>query len=547
MKAPITRLVAPFLALSAVAWTGFAATTTADADEASAQAAPTNLRRLTEAQYRQAIADVFGPDIKVVGRFEPDLRVEGLLAVGASAVSVTPAGLEQYEEIARGIAAEVTDPAHRDRLVGCGPDAADPKGAACAERFLGRVGRKLYRRPLARTELAGLTGAALAAAESLGDFHAGLAASLTGVLTSPHFLFRIDAPDRSGKALDGYSKASRLSYLLWNAAPDDALLAAAGNGSLDTPAGLRAEVDRLMASPRLNDGVRAFFTDFLMLDEMDRLSKDVLIFPAFSPAVAADLREQTLRTITDELVARNGSYMGLFTSRRIAMKRSLGPIYDIPVARTDWYMHEFPQGDPRTGLLTHASMLALHSHPGRTSPTLRGKAMREVLLCEKVPPPPANVSFAVVQDVTNAALKTTRARLQAHLDDEECSSCHKVTDPVGLGLEQFDGAGRFRTRENGEMIDVTGTFERAAFDGAAQLGRLFGDSGQISQCLVRTAWRYANGRDPARADEPALAALHTRFAGEGHRFTGLLRAIALDPSFHALPASPARRQQLAKN
>lgn len=538
MKTTITRLAAPALALAALAWTGIAGTTAADADEMTAQAPPSHLRRLTQAQYRQAIADVFGPDIKVVGRFEPDLRVEGLLALGASAVSVTPGGLEQYEEIARGIAGEVTDAAHRERLVGCAPGPADPQGAQCAAGFLGRVGLKLYRRPLARAELATLTGVALESAERLGDFHAGLAAALTGVLTSPHFLFRVDAQNRSGKALDGYSRASRLSYLLWNAAPDDALLAAAGNGTLETPEGLRREVDRMMASPRLNDGVRAFFTDFLMLDEMDRLSKDVLIFPAFTPAIAADLREQTLRTITDELVARNGSYMDLFTSRRIAMKRSLGPIYDVPVAGTDWHIYEFPDGDPRTGLLTHASMLALHSHPGRTSPTLRGKAMREVLLCEKVPPPPANVSFAVVQDVTNAALKTTRARLQAHLDDEECSSCHKVTDPVGLGLEQFDGAGRFRSRENGEIIDVTGTFERAAFDGAAQLGRLFGQSEQISQCLVRTAWRYANGRDPARGDEPALAALQVRFSGEGHRFTGLLRAIALDPSFHALPTRP---------
>jgi hypothetical protein len=508
----------------------------ARASEAGADAAPAMLRRLTEAQYRRTIADVFGADIKVIGRFEPDLRVEGLLAVGTTAVSTTPAGLEQYEEIARGIAAQVTDDAHRGKLVGCAPDGDDPDGAKCAERFLTRVGLRLYRRPLARAEVRLLTTSALTSAERLGGFDAGLAASLAGMLTSPHFLFRIDNPAPGGKSVDGFSKATRLSYLLWNTAPDEALLAAAASGALDTPEGLAGQVDRLIASSRFAEGVSAFFTDYLMLDDIDTLSKDVLIFPAFTSSVAAAAREQTLRTITHLLVERNGDYRELFTSRRIAMTRALGPIYDIPVGRDGWYIHEFPAGDPRGGLLTHASLLALHSHPGRTSPTLRGKAIREVLRCEKVPTPPANVNFAVVQDVDNPTLKTTRARLQAHLDDESCASCHKITDPIGFGLEQFDGAGQFRTRENGEIIDVSGMFEKTAYNGAAELGRLFHDSPDVSACLVRTAWRYASGRDPRDVDEPAIEALTGRFKADGHRLTALLRAIALDPAFYAMPA-----------
>jgi hypothetical protein len=507
------------------------------------EAPPSQVRRLTEAQYRRTIADVFGPDITVVGRFEPDLRVDGLLAVGASAISISPAGLEQYEDIARGVAGQVVDPAHRDRLVGCAPSAADAKGAACARDFFARVGRKLYRRPLAPAELKLFTDSALQASARLGDFHGGLSASLAGMLTSPSFLFRVDAPGRDGRQVDGYSKAVRLSYLLWNTTPDDELLAAAGRGELDTGEGLRRQVDRLMASPRFSDGVRAFFSDFLHLDEVDNLSKDTLIFPAFTSSVAVEAREQTLRTITHVLVEQDGDYRDLFTTRRMAMTRSLGPLYDIPVLRDDWYIHEFPEGDPRTGLLTQATLLAMHSHPGRTSPTLRGKAVREILLCEKVPAPPANVNFAVVQDVNNATLKTTRARLQAHLDDEECASCHKATDPIGLGLEQFDGAGQFRTIENDEPIDVTGAFEKRPFNGAAELGQLFHDSPQVSACLVRSAWRYANARDPRAEDLPAIEGLTRSFAADGHRFTRLMRTIALDPDFYALAREPrpARR------
>ena len=507
----------------------------ARADESLADTPPSQLRRLTELQYRTAIADAFGPEIKVVGRFAPDLRIDGLQAVGASAVSVTPSSLEQYEEIARSIAAQVTDKDHRDALVGCGPSASDAKGADCARDFIQKAGLKLYRRPVAAAELQQRVAATLESAARLNDFHAGLAATLAGMLTSPDFLFRIDWPDRGGRGIDAWSAASRLSYLLWNASPDAALLAAAADGSLNTAAGRARQVDRMMASPRFADGVRAFFSDYLRLDGMDELSKDALIYPAFNSSVATAMREQTLRTITWLLVDQKGDYRDLFTSSAIAMNRTLGPIYDIPVTKADWYIHQFPSGDPRTGLLTHASMLAQHSHPGRTSPTLRGVALTEIFLCEKVPAPPANVNFAVVQNVDNPTLKTTRLRLQAHLDDEECASCHKRTDPMGLGLEQFDGAGQFRTVEHDVPIDVTGSFEAKAFNGAMAMGKLFHDSNHVSACLVQSAWRYAHGRNPAPGDAQNIGNLTKTFAADGYRFAALMRSIALDPAYMALP------------
>jgi hypothetical protein len=499
----------------------------------NAQEAPATMRRLTEAQYRNSIADIFGADIKIVGRFEPDLRVDGLLAVGTSAVSMTPGGLEQYEEIARGIAAQVTDEGLRDKLIGCAPGPADPAGVRCAENFLKRVGLHLYRRPLPVDELRRLVALTNSASRQLGGFHAGLAAALASMLTIPQFLFRIDAPGRGGE-VDSYSKASHLSFLLWNTSPDQALLAAAADGTLDTAGGLAKEVDRLMASPRFVAGVTAFFTDFLQLDAMETLSKDSVIYPAFTSTVAAAAREQTLRTITDLLITHKGDYRDLFTTRRFAMNRVLGPLYDIPITRNDWYMHEFPEGDPRVGLLTQVSLLALHSHPGRTSPTLRGKALREELLCQKIPSPPANVNFAVVQDVNNPTLKTTRARLQAHEDDEECASCHRLTDPIGLGLEQFDGAGLFRTMEHDQRIDVTGVFDKQPFDGAAALGKLFHDSSDVSDCLVMSAWKYANGRQASLSDEAQIVKLTEQLASTGYRFTTLFRAIALDPGFYRI-------------
>ena len=502
-----------------------------------------SVRRLTESQYRAAIAEAFGPEIEVVGRFEPDMRVGGLAAVGASSVSITPAGFEQYDAIARHVAEQVFAPAARSRLVGCGPGSGDPAGARCAAGFVSRVGLKLFRRPVAPREVQAAVARTLASAQRLGSFDAGLQATLVGMLTSPDFLFRIDLPASHGLAgtIDGYSRASRLSFLLWNAPPDSALLEAAGKGLLDSPDGLGAQVDRMIASPRFVDGVRAFFDDFLQLRDMETLSKDGLIYPNFSTTVAAASREQVLRTITDLLVDHKGDYRDLFTTRRFAMTRALGPIYNVPVSGSGWSMYEFPEGDPRIGLLTQAGLLALHSHPGRTSPTLRGKSLRETVLCEQVPSPPANVNFSVVQDVNNVSLKTTRQRLEAHLDDEECASCHKATDGLGLSLEQFDGAGQFRSTEHDVPIDTSGKFDKAVFAGVPALARLMHDSPKVSQCVVSTAWRYANGRDAGPADRPELDRLNASFAASGHRFIDLMRTIALDPQFYAMPRIPQAR------
>jgi len=537
----MTRKVSRIVLAVAAGFAGFGmiASTASFGGPAISTPQPT-VRRLTEAQYRAAIAEAFGPRIEVVGRFEPDMRVGGLTAVGASAVSITPAAFEQYDAIARHIAEQVFTPDHRAELVGCAPGADDPDGARCAASFIRRIGLKLYRRPVGEGQVRVAVARTLAGAQKLGGFDAGLQTVLVGMLTSPDFLFRIDAPARAGPAdaIDSYSKATRLSFLLWNAPPDDALLAAAASGALDRPDGLQAQVDRMIASARFTQGVRAFFDDFLQLRDIDTLSKDALIYPAFSTTVAAAAREQTLRTITDLLVERRGDYRDLFTTRRFAMTRALGPIYDIPVASSGWSIYEFPEGDPRIGLLTQASLLALHSHPGRTSPTLRGKSIRETLLCQEVSSPPANVNFAVVQDVNNATLKTTRQRLEAHLDDEECASCHKATDGLGLSLEQFDGAGSFRGTEHGEPIDVTGKFDKVPFDGVAALGQLFHDSPKVSQCLVSTVWRYANGRTIEQGDRAELDQLNTSFASNGYRFVDLMRKIALDPRFYTMPRVP---------
>ena len=327
---------------------------------------PPSVRRLTEVQYRQSIADIFGAEIKIPGPFEPDIRRNGLLAVGTSEVAVTRAGFERYDALARNIAAQVTDKENRARLLGCVPENSTTADAACTTQVLKHYGRLLHRRPLDPERLAAYVQTAAAETRRLGDYYAGLSFALAGMLVAPEFLFRIDfaEPDPANpgrERLDGYSKASRLSFLLWNTTPDDALLAAAGRGELDSKSGLAAHVDRMLTSPRLTDGVRAFFSDLLEFEDIETVSKDGTIFPRFSRSVMNDAEEQTLRTITDHLISRNGDYRDLFTTRHTFMTRNLGIVYRVPVAAEEgWEPYEFSEDDGRAGLMTQISFLALH-------------------------------------------------------------------------------------------------------------------------------------------------------------------------------------------
>ena len=516
---------------------------------AEAAGGPVGMRRLTQKQYEQTIADLFGRDIIVGGLFEPDIRDGGLLAVGAGQVSVAASGVAQYNMTARNIAAQVVDEKNRAVLVGCTPAAANKADDACARAFLSRVGKFLYRRPLSEAELQTRVAAAAEATKLRGNFYLGLETSLATLLVSPQFLFVQEhtVTDKSGTVrVDPYSKASRLSFFLWNNAPDDELLAAASRGDLDNPKGLAKQVDRMIASPRLENGVRAFFTDMLEFERYETLAKDSTLYPKFNFKVGEEEQEQTLRTITDHLIARNGDYRDLFTTRNTFLTRTLAAVYEVPLRSisSGWQRYEFAPEAGHAGILTHASFVSLHSHPGRTSPTLRGKALREALLCQKVPDPPGNVNFAIVQDTTNPNFKTVRQRLNAHATEAMCTGCHKITDPMGLALENFDTVGGYRTMENGVKIDTSGELDGVKFTDAVSLGKAVRDSPSTTSCVVNRLYSYGVGRKPTKSEGEWLKTTALKnFETDGYKIPQLLKRIATsDTFFRVLPpdAAPAK-------
>lgn len=495
------------------------------------------LRRLTEAQYRRTIADVFSPDVRLSGRFEPDVRRDGLIAIGSGDASISTAGMEQYHAMAGAVSAQVTGPARRSAFVFCTPARPSQADPVCARSFLAHYGRLLFRRPLTPIELEAQVALAGRIAERSSDFYTGLGEATTALLTSPNFLFRIErSAPQSPARVDDLAVASRLSFLLWNAPPDTELLAAAERGDLALRAGLQNQVERLVASPRLADGIRAFFDDMLQLQRLPGLTKDTARFPYYGPRLAAEAREQTLRTLTDLLIARDGDYRDVFTTRDTVMTPSLAKLYDVPsISGARWTPYRFPSGSARAGVLSQASFLAMFSHPAVSSPTKRGVALNEIFLCRPTPQPPGNVDFSAISAIGQSRRKTMRLRLQQHVEDATCRGCHSQFDPAGVALEQFDAIGRFREREDGEVIDVRSSFGGKSVEGAAGLGRVLHDDPRTAACLVRNLFATGTGSVDAPGDPARIERLTRQFAATGYRLPAFLKALALGNDLYRAP------------
>jgi hypothetical protein len=499
-----------------------------------------SLRRLTEQEYRNSIADIFGKEIEVRGTFEPTKRTSGLEAVSTALLSVTPVGFESFNKMANDIAAQVTAEKYRSKLP-CAPK--DPKAPddVCAREILSHYGLLLFRRPLTAAELDNRVGLSRRMTERTSDFYAGMSYALSMLLQLPDFVFRTEVaiPSADGKSgtLDAYSRATRLSFLMWNSTPDAELLRAAGSGELHTPAGLARQVDRLMASPRLDAGMRAFFDDMLQMSTFDTVSKDSLLYPKWGSAMATSAREETLRTVIDLALHENADIRELMTTRRTYLDRRLAMLYSVPFPFSgDWVKHEFPAESGRSGILTQISMLSMFSHPGRSSPTKRGVALREIFLCLPTPEPPNDVDFSEVNDPNNP-VKTLRDRLMAHTTNPVCAGCHQATDPIGLSLEAFDTIGGYRTTDNGEPIDVSASIQGHNFSGAQGLGQYLHDNPRYPACVARKLYSYSRGLKNATVDDFQDA--YKAFQDSGFRLRALLKSMAVSESFYAVePPSP---------
>lgn len=521
---------------------------------APVQPVKVSVRRVTETQYRHTIADIFGKDIAIDARFEPEKREEGLLALGSMHLSLTSSGFEQYFAMANAISEQAFDEKRRATTISCRPVDARKPDAACAKQFMVSIGERLFRRPLSAAEVQSRVNTASNGAIRANDFYAGMELALTSMLMAPEFLFRIEMaePDPANPRayrLDAYTKASRLSYLLWDTAPDADLLAAAKSGAIHSDATLQEQLVRHTSSPRFQDGARAFFADMLQLDGFDNMIKDPATYPKFNQSVADSAREQTLRTTVDLLVNKKRDYRDIFTSNETFINRYLASVYKVAYASSEeWTRYTFPESSERSGILTQVSFLSLFAHPAASSPTRRGVKVHEIFMCEPTPEPPADVDFSKVQALEKG---TVRVRLLDHMQNTGCTACHRRSDPPGLALEHFDGLGQLRKLENGTLIDVSANLDGKTFTGASGLAKYLHDDPRIPACLVRNVYAYGTGRTTDERDEDFIADQAAAFAASGYRLPDLMVQIASSPEFFkavipggarpaATPSTPAR-------
>ncbi|MCB9669858.1 MAG: DUF1592 domain-containing protein [Alphaproteobacteria bacterium] len=481
------------------------------------------LRRLTIRQYTNTLQDLYGEDLVLPTSLEPDTRLEGLASLGAAVSATSPLGVERYERAADLVASQLLGEGTTGGLP-CDP--SGPADSACARQFVEAEGMRVFRRSLTPEEIDRLAGLVTTVGSQAGDFRVGAFTALTAMLQSPHFVYRTEhAPG----TLDAFELASRLSYFLWDGPPDTELLEAAASGALLEPDMKREQVERMVADARFRRGVRDFFGELYHLEGLDGMTKDPNVFSHASPELWASSKVETLAVIEDLVVDRDADYRTLMTSRRTYVDHRLAALYEIPAPTLDGFAWvELPESTGRRGLLGHASVLGLNAHPTRSSATRRGKFIRGTLLCQFIPPPPADVDTSI-PEASNAP--TLRDRLQVHQEDPTCASCHVPLDSVGLALENFDGEARWRERENDARIDPSGVVDGLPFDDAVGLGDALASHEDLTTCITEQLYAYAVGHPVSNGEDEVVLWLHDDFAGNGFSVAHLMEAIALSDVF----------------
>lgn len=490
-------------------------------------AAPTLLRRLTNEEYDNTVRDLLGDRERPAAAFPPDEAVGGFENNTVTPISQT--GVERYMEAAEGLAARAVK--HLDTLAPC--PSGSPE-AACAGQLLDTLGRRIYRRPLDSRERTALLALFAQEHERSGYTHA-IELVLTAMLESPSFLYRAEPADGSTSAreLTGYELATRLSYLLWASTPDDELLDAAAAGALGNREGLAEAARRLLADRRAQDGVRSFHRQWLDLRVLDTASKSPALYPDFTPELKDAMVEETLRFTSHAVFQGGDSVATLLTSHKSFINAGLARIYGVPAPPGgDFQLVDLP-AEQRSGVLTHASLMAALSGADETSPILRGKFVRERLLCEKIAPPPPDVN---ARPPAFDPRLSKRQRFERHRTDMSCAFCHEALDPPGFAFEHYDALGAWREREGVLPVDATGILTGTddvdgPFDGVVALGARLSTSAQVRRCVATQWFRAAVGRVERVEDNPSLDAIFQTFARSGFDARELIIAIVTSDAF----------------
>ncbi len=437
----------------------------------------------------------------------------------------------------------VSDSPSRRRIFSCRPTSASEE-TACATEIIKRLAGQAYRGPVNAADIRSLMGF-YEQGRDQGDFEDGVRLALQALLASPRFLFRLETvPDgvRPGQnyRITEYDLASRLSYFIWGTGPDQELLKLAGERKLRQPGVLEKQVKRMLADPRSEALSVRFAAQWLRLQDLAKINPDALLYPQYDQTLAAALRRET-ELLFDAIVREDRSVLDLMTADYTFVNERVAKHYGIPNVTGPEFRRVSLQGTPRRGILGHGSVLALTSVADRTSPVQRGKWIMEVLLGSPPPPPPPNVpELEETKGAAGGKLLSVRERMEQHRANPACTSCHKVIDPLGLALENYDVTGAWRIRDGDTPVDASGDlYDGTKMDGPDGLRQaLLKHQDVLLLSFTESLMTYGLGRRVEYFDMPTVRAIVRDAAKADNRMSQFVLGVVESPAFQMSRAEP---------
>jgi hypothetical protein len=501
-----------------------------------------SIHRLNNLEYDNTVRDLLGVPGMAQATFQPD--EQGEFDNTADAFTINDARYEQYFNAAEALGEAVwANAAAKAKIVTCAPGAAMD---TCSTTIITNFGKRAWRRPLTAAEVTRL-GNLQKEATTLGETaDNGIKHVVKTLLASPQFLYRIEFDENptslTPHALSPYELASRLSYLGWSTMPDDMMFAAAENGSISTDAAIASTIDRMLADPtRGNTFTQTFAGQWLGAREMKGHQVEPTAFKDFDEPLRASMINEQLSFFNEFFTAANPRpFTEFFTHDVNFVDARLARHYGLTGVTATTPTKMTISTDTRVGFMGLASFLTFTSFSYRTAPTLRGKWVLLNLLCQTIPDPPANVPQLDTGAAADPALQSqnVRIRLAAHRTQADCAACHALLDPIGLGLENFDAIGAYRTKyANGDTIDPSGVLPtKETFSSVSQLAGILsmGDyQTKMTNCVSSKMMTYALSRALTPADQGYLAQIRAQWAqpAQGWNLKNLLKDIVLNDTF----------------
>jgi hypothetical protein len=430
----------------------------------------------------------------------------------------------------------VSDTPTRRRIFICRPLSAS-EDSECASKILTALARQAYRRPLTQADVNGLLRFYEEGREA-GGFESGIRTALQAMLASPHFILRLEEAPRSVKAGQTYrigdiALASRLSFFLWAAPPDAELVKAASAGSLKNPVILEKQVRRMLADPRAAALAGRFASQWLRLQDLEKIHPDPLLYPQYDHTLAEAMVQET-ELLFENIVRSDRDVLELLTADYTFVNGRLARHYGIPNVVGPRFQRVALTDPNRRGVLGHGSILTMTSVADRTSPVLRGKWVLEVLFGSPPPPPPPDVpDLNETKTSSGSRLLSVRERLEAHRADPKCTSCHKVIDPLGLALEPFDVTGAWRIKDSFVAVDASGQlFDGSKLDGPVALrAALLRHRETVLRTFTENLMAYGLGRRVTHDDMPTVRAIVRTASSSGNHFSSFVLGIVKSPAF----------------